>query len=90
MDPYKTLGHWNSSSREGWYNTPGTSPYELNTHVSVGQGPSWGPKGRIGYHQSIYKQKLSKGEKVGICVGIGVILVFLLWYFLMYKKGMYY
>ena len=33
---------------ERWYTTPGgTSPYELNTHISSPQGLAWGPKSKI-------------------------------------------
>ena len=49
---YLPLAYWSAgtSTHEGWYNTGGTSPYELNMNVSAPQGPAFGPKARLSKH----------------------------------------
>jgi hypothetical protein len=70
MSSYAPLSHWtsqtNPAQKESWYNMPGTSPYELNTHVSTPQGPTFGPKASL-----FSKHTLS--TKQGVFAGIGII-----------------
>lgn len=62
----------NGPSREGWYNTPGSSPYELNMNVSTGQGPHFGPKNTI--FANIFKHAISTNA---IIIVLLIILIFL-------------
>lgn len=81
MSSYVPLAYWSSAinnSKEGWYVTPGTSPYELNMNVSVDQGPAWGPKGSV-HKQSLVKHSLSMSSKIALAV-LFVIIIFALHY----------
>jgi hypothetical protein len=84
MSSYAPLSHWtsqtNPAQKESWYNMPGTSPYELNTHVSTPQGPTFGPKASI-----FHMHKLS--TKQGVFIGIGVVALACLVVLLMHHQS---
>lgn len=85
MSSYAPLSHWTSSNpqsadqKESWYNAPGGNVYELNNHVSVPQGPAFGPKASI-----FSKHKLT--TKQGVFIGVGLVALIGLVVLLMRNK----
>ncbi len=64
------------ATRANEFYSSGSSAYELNTHVSSGQGPAWGPKATI------------MGHTMSVCSWVLLLIVLIVLAYYGYKYTM--